>query len=95
MNRVREIVNEERRKTRAIKPGYPFIPGDPNALQEGKVLARAYKISFNKLLSLLLENAIEEWAVPYMQPRPRVGEEPTAPANEGVYPEKAIDKQPT
>lgn len=91
IDKSREIINEERRKTRVMKSSYPFTPQNSNLLEEGKALARDYQISFNKLLSLLVENAVNEWTVPFMQPRPRRGEEPAAPANEGVFPNKAID----
>jgi hypothetical protein len=84
----RKTVAEEGKPKRIVKPSYPFCPEDSSLLDSGRALASAYKVSFNKLLSLLLENAVEEWIVPYMQPRPRVGEEASSPSNEGVYPEQ-------
>jgi hypothetical protein len=56
----------------ATKP-YPFKPTE-SLLAEGKVLAKSYGISFNMLLSLLLEDAITEWSIPTMEPKPRPDE---------------------
>lgn len=49
---------------------YPFKAAD-SLMAEGKLLARSYKLSFNMLLTLLLEEAVEEWGVPGHELRPR------------------------
>jgi len=67
------MTNKEGKKVRVIKPGYLFVPADPNVLLGGHAMAGAYKISFNKLLSFLLEDAIAKWSVPSMVRRPKVG----------------------
>jgi hypothetical protein len=52
---------------------YPFKAAD-SLMAEGKLLAKNYKISFNMLLTLLLEDAVEEWAVPGHELRKRPDE---------------------
>lgn len=52
------------------RPAYPFKSAS-SLMAEGKLLAKSYKISFNMLLTLLLEDAIEEWSVPGHEIRKR------------------------
>lgn len=52
------------------KSAYPFKAAD-SLTAEGKLLAKSYKISFNMLLTLLLEEAVQEWAVPGHELRKR------------------------
>lgn len=52
------------------KGSYPFKPA-ASLMAEGKLLAKSYKISFNMLLTLLLEDAVEEWCVPGHEIRKR------------------------
>lgn len=53
---------------------YPF-KALSSLMAEGKLLAKSYKISFNMLLTLLLEEAIEEWSVPGHEVRKRPDEQ--------------------
>lgn len=55
------------------RTSYPFKTLK-NRMAEGKLLAKSYKMSFNKLLDLLLEDAIEEWSVPGHEVRKRPDE---------------------
>lgn len=52
------------------RPAYPFKAAS-SLMAEGKLLAKSYKLSFNMLLTLLLEEAIEEWSVPGHELRKR------------------------
>lgn len=80
-----QAVPEEKPK-RVLKPSYPFTPKEGSLLAEGRDLAKAYGISLNQVLTFLLENAVQEWAVPFMQKREKPGEDGDHPANEGVFP---------
>lgn len=55
------------------RASYPFKSED-SLMAEGKLLAKSYKISFNMLLTLLLEEAVEEWSVPGHEIRKRPDE---------------------
>lgn len=55
------------------RPAYPFKAAS-SLMAEGKLLAKSYKISFNMLLTLLLEDAVEEWSVPGHEIRKRPDE---------------------
>lgn len=55
------------------RPAYPFKAAS-SLMAEGKLLAKCYKISFNMALTLLLENAIEEWSIPGHELRKRPDE---------------------
>lgn len=56
---------------------YPFKTAE-SLMAEGKQLAKHYKLSFNMLLTLLLEEAVEEWCVPGHELRPRPVEQAQA-----------------
>lgn len=56
---------------------YPFKAAD-SLVAEGKLLAKSYKISFNMLLTLLLEDAVEDWSVPGHEIRKRPDEQDIA-----------------
>lgn len=59
------------------REAYPF-KSLSSLMAEGKLLAKSYKISFNMLLTLLLEDAVEEWSVPGHETRPRPDEQELA-----------------
>lgn len=47
------------------------LTAEEGLMAEGKLLAKNYRMSFNMLLILLLEEAVEEWSVPGHEAKPR------------------------